>query len=107
MSFRFHVKCNTAHTYCAGITRKRKANKNKAIILGFGDTVQQNENGVRGYSGGFLQTLSHSTLQCANIRHSPRPAKAPYSVSCSGIPFPTGHFNFRKLSTHQEMLIFL
>ena len=48
--------------FCARITRKRETSKNKAIVFGFGATVQQKESSVRAHSGGFLQTLGHSTL---------------------------------------------
>ena len=64
MFFRFHVKCNVAQTYCTRIRRRRETSKNEAIVLWFGATVQQKENGVRVQSGGFLQTPPHSTLQC-------------------------------------------
>ena len=67
MFFRFHVKWNAAWTYFARITRKRETSENEVIVLGFGATVQQKENGVRAHSGDFLQTLAHSILQRANI----------------------------------------
>ena len=48
-------------------TKKRKI-ENETVVLGFGATMQQKENGVRVHSGRFLQTPAHSTLQCENIR---------------------------------------
>ena len=50
--FRFHVKCNVAQTYCARIIRERETSENKAIVLGFGATVQQKESDVRAHMGG-------------------------------------------------------
>ena len=50
------------------ITRKREASDIEAIVLEFGASVQQKEleNGVSPHCNASLQTLSHSTLQCAN-----------------------------------------
>ena len=55
MLFRFHLKCNVAYTYCARITQKRETSEKEAIVLGFGATVQQKEDGVGVHSCGFLQ----------------------------------------------------
>ena len=55
-------------TYCARITQKKETSENEDKVWEFGATVEQKGNGVRAQSGGFLQTPTHSTLQCANIR---------------------------------------
>ena len=46
---------------------KRETSKNKAIVLGFGATVQQKGNGLGVHGGGLLRTHMHRTLLCANI----------------------------------------
>ena len=78
MFFIFHMKCNAVWIHCAQITRERETNENEAIVLRFGATVQQKDNGVRSHSDGFQQSSAHGTLQCANIRPFRPPPKAPW-----------------------------
>ena len=56
MFFRFHVECNAAQTSFFRITQKRETSQSEAIVLWFGATVEQRENGIRVHSGGFLKT---------------------------------------------------
>ena len=79
MFLRFHVILNAAWTDCARITRKGDTSENEAIVLRFGDTVRQKENGVRAHSSGFPQTPAHiAHCRIYGCFVPPPPAKAPW-----------------------------
>ena len=74
----FQIPCEMQRSLdllCPDYTKERTSEK-EAIVLRFGATVRQNENGIRAYSGGFLHASMHSTLQCARLGRFVFPAKA-------------------------------